>query len=606
MRTLQVWLSSACLLATSLAADAATITVNAGGNLQTALNSAQPGDTILLQAGVTFTGNFTLPAKSGTAYITIRSSAADASLPAANVRIDPRFASYLPKLKSANASPVLATAAGAHHWRLQFLEFQGNIGGSAEMLRLGSSSEANAANQARQIVIDRVYIHGEPKSGTRRGIALNSGDTTIVNSYISDIKTIGQDSQAICGWNGPGPYKIENNYLEAAGENVMFGGATPTIQNLVPSNITLRRNHFSKNLAWKNAIAATPVATATAGSAGSLGAGTYAYRVVAYTACGNNQTCTSTASAEVKATVTASKSVNLTWKSVSGAKSYRVYGRTAGTQKLYWTVTTTSFVDTGAAGTSGAVPTATGTRWVVKNLLEVKNGRGILIEGNLLEYSWAQDQKGYAILFTPANNGSAPWTAVQDITFQYNTVRHVGAGMQIMGKDATRGSEYSRNIVVRHNLFDDVSTSWGGPAGFLVTGDGAEDVTIDHNTIIHTGFVVASAGEANPGFAFTNNMAKHNQWGIYGSGHGAGFDSTNIYFTSDFDMRRNVMAGGAASKYPADNFFPATADFLTQFVGPSTGDYRLAPTSPFKAAATDGTDVGVDMARLVSIQGGGS
>jgi hypothetical protein len=246
-------------------ASAATITVNAGGNLQTALNSAQPGDTIVLQAGATFTGNFTLPVKPGTAYITVRSSAADASLPAANVRIDPRYASFLPKLKSANSSPVLATAAGAHHWRLQFLEFQGNAGGAAEMLRLGSSSEANAANQARLIVIDRVYIHGEPKAGTRRGIALNSGDTTIVNSYISDIKAIGQDSQAICGWNGPGPYKIENNYLEAAGENVMFGGATPAIQNLVPSNIPIRRNQFSKTLAWKNPLAATPVATAAAG-----------------------------------------------------------------------------------------------------------------------------------------------------------------------------------------------------------------------------------------------------------------------------------------------------------------------------------------------------
>jgi hypothetical protein len=142
------------------------------------------------------------------------------------------------------------------------------------------------------------------------------------------------------------------------------------------------------------------------------------------------------------------------------------------------------------------VPTATGTRWVVKNLLEVKNGRGIVIEGNLIENVWAQDQKGYAILFTPSNNGSAPWTAVQDVTFQYNTVRHVGAGMQIMGRDATRGSEYSRNIVVRHNLFDDVSTAYGGPAGFLVTGDGAQDVTIDHNTIVHTGFVVATRTSA--------------------------------------------------------------------------------------------------------------
>ena len=44
------------------------------------------------------------------------------------------------------------------------------------------------------------------------------------------------------GWNGPGPFLIENNYLEAAGENVMFGGSDPSIANLVPSNITIRRN----------------------------------------------------------------------------------------------------------------------------------------------------------------------------------------------------------------------------------------------------------------------------------------------------------------------------------------------------------------------------
>src|SRR5262249_52739363 len=47
------------------------VTVNAGGDLQAAINNAQPGDTIVLQAGATFTGNFILPAKSGSAYVTI-------------------------------------------------------------------------------------------------------------------------------------------------------------------------------------------------------------------------------------------------------------------------------------------------------------------------------------------------------------------------------------------------------------------------------------------------------------------------------------------------------------------------------------------------------
>jgi hypothetical protein len=41
-----------------------------------------------------------------------------------------------------------------------------------------------------------------------------------------------------------------NNYLEAAGENVMFGGAAPAIAGVIPSDIEIRRNHFFKPLSW--------------------------------------------------------------------------------------------------------------------------------------------------------------------------------------------------------------------------------------------------------------------------------------------------------------------------------------------------------------------
>jgi len=44
-----------------------TIRVPAGGNLQAALNSAKPGDVIILQAGAKFQGNFTLPNTTGAA-----------------------------------------------------------------------------------------------------------------------------------------------------------------------------------------------------------------------------------------------------------------------------------------------------------------------------------------------------------------------------------------------------------------------------------------------------------------------------------------------------------------------------------------------------------
>jgi hypothetical protein len=103
-----------------------------------------------------------------------------------------------------------------------------------------------------QIVLDRVLILGDPARGQKRGIALNSGATTIRNCYIADIKAVGQEAQAIAGWNGPGPYLIENNYLEAAGISVLFGGAEPSIGGLVPSDITVRRNTMAKPLAWRD------------------------------------------------------------------------------------------------------------------------------------------------------------------------------------------------------------------------------------------------------------------------------------------------------------------------------------------------------------------
>ena len=80
---LAVWtLSATMLLAGS--AQGATRTVCASGcmytNLQPAIDAAQPGDTILLRAGETFIGNYTLKAKSGTAEIIIRSDAPATSL----------------------------------------------------------------------------------------------------------------------------------------------------------------------------------------------------------------------------------------------------------------------------------------------------------------------------------------------------------------------------------------------------------------------------------------------------------------------------------------------------------------------------------------------
>jgi len=228
---------------------ASTIPVPPGGDLQQAINGAQAGDTIALPPGATFSGGFTLPVKSGDAWITIRTSG-ESGLPGDGGRISPANADALAKIQQAPGVPAFATAAGAHHWRLSLLEIIGNGGSDMITLGNGSSAQQSLSQVPHDLVVDRVYMHGGA-GGQKRGIALNSASTTITGCYISEIKLEGQDSQAVLGWNGPGPFTLSNNYFEAATENVMFGGADPSIPGLVPSDITIADNQFAKQPAWR-------------------------------------------------------------------------------------------------------------------------------------------------------------------------------------------------------------------------------------------------------------------------------------------------------------------------------------------------------------------
>ena len=249
--TCRLALCAVALCASIRTSHAATVTVPQGGDLQAALTNAQPGDTVLLAPGATFVGNFTLPNKSGDAVVTIQTT--PAGLPGAGARITPAAADRLAKLRSPNNNPALQTAPGAHHWRVQLLEFQANAGGAGDIITLGDGSGAQRAVSgiAHDLVVDRCYIHGDPATGQKRAVALNSSSTTVSGSYIADIKAAGQESQAIAGWNGPGPFTIVNNYLEAAGENILFGGTDPAVPNLVPSDITITGNQVAKQPAWR-------------------------------------------------------------------------------------------------------------------------------------------------------------------------------------------------------------------------------------------------------------------------------------------------------------------------------------------------------------------
>jgi PKD repeat protein len=605
----------ALLCCGALPLEAATRYVSAGGDLQEALNTAQPGDTILLEEGAEFVGNFVLPVKSGDQWITVRTSAPAGVLPPAGVRIKPSHAPVLARLRSPNSTAALRTAAGAHHWDVRYLEFGPNENGNGDIIQIGDGSSAqNTLDKVpHHIVLNHLYIHGDPAFGQKRGVALNGANVTISDSYVSECKGVGQDTQAIGGWNGPGPYTIENNYLEAAGENVMFGGADPAIPNLVADGISFRRNYVSRPMAWREPFIGTPQGlSANEEAGGSLVAGTYAYRVVARSVARGSfglldAPIRSTASVEISANVTTpAGAVHLRWQPVAGAAEYRVYGRTAGAEAIYWTVTTAEFVDIGAAGTTEAVPTTTGTVWNVKNLFELKNARNVLIEDNIFENHWKEGQPGYAILMTPRNsNGACTWCVVENVRFQHNLLSNATAGFNILGYDSARPTRQTNNIVITDNVVR-LTTTLGGNGWFMLIGDGPRDVTIERNTIDSNGSTVVytyGGTVTSPrkiyGMRFVANAARHGTYGMGGALFSYGSGILNGFYP-DLVFEYNYLAGGPCSSryWPYWPTTICTGRFEDQFVDFAGGDYTLVSGSILKGAGPGGTDIGVDYPAL--------
>ncbi|HYH84246.1 MAG TPA: DUF4214 domain-containing protein [Pyrinomonadaceae bacterium] len=488
------------------ATNAATLTVPAGGDFKAALNAAQPGDTIVLEAGASFTGPFTLPNKgASTEWITIRTSTPDSALAPTTGRISPSDSPLLPKLLSPGfGEAALQTAPGAHHYRLVGLEIRPSNPATQifDLVKLGDGSSAqNTFDKVpHHLVLDRCLITAFPHQTLKRGISLQSASTDITGCYVASFKSVDQDAQAIGGWNGPGPFRITNNYLEASGENLMFGGSPPSIAGLVPSDIEIRRNLLFKPLSWRQ-----------------------------------------------------------------GDPSYA------------------------------------GTRWSVKNLFELKSARRVVFEGNVLENCWGDVNSGYGAINLTVRGDSGPQATIEDVLIQNNVMKHTHMGINVLGKDTAQPSQRGRGLRIVNNLFIDVDGQrWRGDGDFLKVSD-MPDVTVDHNTVLHTGCDIKTYGPASTGLVFTNNLMRHNTYGIIGQDQASGQGTIAAYFP-DSVIRRNLIAGGSSGYpnfYPTDNFYPSTIE-QAAFSNPASGDYSLAPVSSFKNQGTDGKDVGYDSVALAA------
>jgi hypothetical protein len=702
-------------------ADAATYTVCASGcdfaTVQAAVNAAGAGDILELKANETFNETVTLPNKGAlTSFITITSDAAAGNLPASGVRINPSFAAFLPKIRSARSGlPAIRTAKGANHYKFQYIDFPNVPGGFNAIFLIGDSSWQFSAEEPSDFVIDQCWFHGDPIAGQKRGVEMNGKNITIWNSYVEKITAVGQDSQCLYSHSGAGPFDIQNNYLECGAENFLLGGGDPlertflratgtptttsanvttyeaghflpelkvgqkiavktnggtkveftTIRScsiaggtacsaaaartgasgtitfdalsappdvpgdmrggVVPTGLTFRHNHVTKQLSWRNGVLASPTgAGATASTiSGSLAAGTRHYSAQAFSNQGyNGNWVNGGLSNEASATLGATGRISVSWSAVIGATTYRVWRGTASGTFTEWSDSpSTTFVDDGTKTWTTATPSAS-TKWQVKNLFEIKSLINGQIDSNVFTNHWKGVDTGYALWFKSVNqDGQCWWCQTENIVVEKNIIAHVYGWLEVHGQEAFRGSPYPiplRNVTFRNNLVYDSNANYnniGERFDQVAIGisDAALAVTLDHNTVVHTmrGLLNLDTNARTYGsgllgnLVITNNMFRRETYGIHSRSAREGKKALEVDAPGYTFTKNNVGGGltGNASDgdlwYPATNFLDPVSTWEKHFVTFSAdgigADFRIKAVSTMHHAGTDGKDVGADI-----------
>jgi len=283
----------------------------------------------------------------------------------------------------------------------------------------------------------------------------------------------------------------------------------------------------------------------------------------------------------------------------------------------------------------------------VRGPIELKRGRRVLFEGNIIEDFWSTLSGGQAFIITPRASGSTGPDSneyqITDLTIRHNIVRNGTGFVQITGQDDVgyRNTNLTQRVTITNNLITGINgyslsdQGYGSNRGqILAIANGVEDLTFRHNTAIDNrgsgpSFLHLSWA-AIGGFDFRDNILWVNQsevgssLGIRWSEPGTlpnGRPSNNATATtilnatavripnSTYEFRNNAIIAGPGvrmadlkANYPnsALNQFLQQRNDNDEIVGfenyPS--NLRLNVSSSLKSIASGGADPGVDMDEL--------
>jgi hypothetical protein len=309
---------------------------------------------------------------------------------------------------------------------------------------VGDFDATEADAQPRNVTFEDVTVQAGPQGG-HRAFALHGAAITVRECRVYGFWEVGRDAQAVWMHNGPGPYTITDNYLEASGENILVGGDTIHIADCVPSDILIDGNVCAKPKEWKS--------------------------------------------------LTPSPSI--------------------------------------------------------KNNIELKIGRRVLITNNICDGNWDAGQDGTPIVITVRNqNGDTPWAIVDEVTITGNTTKRCpkGFAISVLGMDDVHPSQQTQTLSIDHNLFTD------SPNGVKIGNGVARQLTMLNNTLpaVASNFLTfydSRKSVVKSPFAFRDNVTKQGAYGISGDGTAPGTPALDKFCTN-VDFNGNYLERHPARQIP--------------------------------------------------------
>ena len=238
-----------------------------------------------------------------------------------------------------------------------------------------------------------------------------------------------------------------------------------------------------------------------------------------------------------------------------------------------------------------------GVAWTVKNLFELKNARRVLVDGNLFEYNWPHAQNGFAILFTVRNQDGG--VAVvdgrgRDLREQPRPARR-GRASTCSGTDDIHASQPTRRIAILQQPVRRRRRATGAPAGCSSS-----------STARATSASITTPRSRPTPRSFGGDRTPHERLRLPEQhrpaqpirrdriGHRLGPSHARSLFpargrAAQRDRRR------ARRIVPGRQLLSRRRSMASASSDAQRGDYRLAPSSPYKHAATDGRDPGADI-----------